>query len=149
MIIDLGDETKEILKNIKDFGLDIKFIVVTHRHIDHIGALKETQKATGAKAPIHSDDVNSLQRHSLSNVFGLYYPSPPAPDRLLEDGERLNIDELHFSDLHTLEHDPSGIYLPRPGIVFSGDALFNYNIGKYDLPNGDYHQLMKRIHKSS
>ena len=146
MIIDPGDESQKVLKAVRDAGLDIKFIVVTHGHIDHIGALKEIKEATGAEVAIHSDDAGSLRGRSLSNVFGLNYSPPPAPDRLLKDGDRLDIGDLHFAVLHTPGHSPGGICLLGEGIVFSGDTLFNYGIGRYDLPNGSYHQLMNSIH---
>ena len=78
-------------------------------------------------------------------MFGLSYPSPPPPDRLLGDGESIDIGDLRFSVLHTPGHTPGGICLLGEGIVFSGDTLFNYGVGRADLPGGSYSQLMDSI----
>lgn len=147
MIIDPGAEANQILSSVKDTGLDIKFIVLTHSHIDHIGALKEVKEATGAEVAIHTDDAQALkgQEPSLGAMFGLSYPSPPPPDRLLGDGESIDIGNLRFSVLHTPGHTPGGICLLGEGIVFSGDTLFNYGVGRADLPGGSYSQLMDSI----
>ena len=146
VIIDPGADAEEILKNIKDLGLDIKYLFLTHGHIDHIGALKEVKDATGAEVAIHTDDAQSLYQPSSGKVFGLSYPPPPPPDRLLKDGDSIDIGDLHLLVLHTPGHSPGGICLLVEGVVFSGDTLFNYGIGRYDLPGGSYSQLMNSIH---
>ncbi len=148
MIIDPGAEAEEILKSVKDLELDIKLILLTHGHMDHIGALKEIKEATGAEVAMHSDDAKSLQgqSQSLGAMFGLFYPAPPSPDRLLKDGDSLDVGDLHFSVLHTPGHPPGGISLWGEGVVFTGDTLFNYGIGRTDLPGGSYNQLMNGIH---
>ncbi len=146
MIIDPGADAKEILKNIKDLGLSIKSIVLTHGHIDHIGALKEVKEATGAEMAIHTDEAKSLHGRSLSNLFGLSYPSPPPPDRLLKGGDSIDIGDLHFLVLHTPGHSPGGICLLGEGVVFSGDTLFNFGIGRFDMPGSSGSQLMNSIH---
>jgi len=145
MIIDPGDKAKEILKKVEDLGLDIKLIVLTHGHIDHTGALKEVKEATGAEVAIHGDDARSLRRQLLSIIFGLFYPTPPPPDRLLKDGDSIDVGDLHFVVLHTPGHTPGGICLLGQGVVFSGDTLFNYSIGRTDLPGGSYSKLMNSI----
>ncbi len=146
MIIDPGAEAVVILKKVDDLGLDIKYIVLTHGHIDHVAALKEVKEATGAKVAIHADDASSLQGQAFfAEQFGLSYQVPPSPDRLLKDGDSIDIGDLHFLVLHTPGHSPGGICLLGQGVVFSGDTLFNYGIGRYDLPGGDYNQLMKSI----
>ena len=148
MIIDPGDEVEVILRNVEDLGLEIRSIVLTHGHIDHIGALKEVKEATGAEVAIHTDEAESLQGQPLSTLLGLSYPTPLPPDRLLQDGDSIDIGDLHFLVLHTPGHSPGGICLLEQGhkAVFSGDTLFNYGIGRTDLPGGNHSQLMNSIH---
>lgn len=146
VIIDPGADAKEILKNVKDLGLDIKLIVLTHGHIDHTGAVKEVKKTTGAEVAIHTDDAKSLQEQLLGRLFGLSYPPPPPPDWLLKDGDSIDIGDLHFLVVHTPGHSLGGICLLEEGVVFSGDTLFNYGIGRTDMPGGSYSQLMNSIH---
>ena len=146
MIIDPGADAEEILKKVKDLGLSIKLIILTHGHIDHIGALKEIKETTGAEVAVHTDEAKSFQGESLSNIFGLSYPSPPPPNQLLKDGDSIDIGDLHFLVLHTPGHSPGGICLMGEGVVFTGDTLFNFGIGRFDMPGGNGSQLMNSIH---
>ena len=66
MVVDPGAEAGEILEGVKELGLDIKFIVLTHGHIDHIDALEEVREATGAEVAIHMDDAPLLQEQSIN-----------------------------------------------------------------------------------
>ncbi len=146
MIIDPGDEAEVILRNVKDLGLEIRSIVLTHGHIDHIGALKEVKEATGAEVAIHTDEAKSLREQPLSKLLGLSYPTPPPPDRLLKDGDSIDIGDLYFLAQHTPGHSLGGICLLGEGVMFSGDTLFNFGIGRADLPGGNHSQLMNSIH---
>ena len=146
MIIDPGAEAEVILSKVKDLGLDIKSIVLTHGHIDHIGALKEVKEATGAEVAIHTDDAQALQENSVNTPLGLSYPTPLPADRLLKDGDSMDIGDLHFLVLHTPGHSPGCICLLGEGVMFSGDTLFNYGIGRADLSGSNYSQLMNSIH---
>ena len=146
VIIDPGDEAKQILKSVSDLQLDIKFIMVTHGHVDHISALTEVKGATGAEVAIHSVDAQSFKGQRVSTIFDFSYQAPPPADRLLEGGDSLDSGDLHFLVLHTPGHTPGGICLLGEGVVFTGDTLFNHGIGRTDLPGGSYSQILNSIH---
>ena len=143
MVIDPGANAKQILSNVRELGLNIRLIVLTHGHMDHIGAVKGVKEATGAEVAIHADDARFLRRLSLSTVYNLSFPPPP--ERLLGDGDSIDIGDLHFTVLHTPGHSSGGVCLLGHGVLFSGDTLFNYGIGNTDFPGGSYNQLMNSI----
>ncbi|MFC1871609.1 MBL fold metallo-hydrolase [Chloroflexota bacterium] len=146
MIIDTGDDADQIMDRVNGLGLDIKIIVLTHEHVDHIGALKPVKEATGAEIAIHAADAAALQGQGVRTAFGFSYPATPPPDRLLQDGDSLNIGGLQFLVLHTPGHTTGGICLLGNGVVFTGDTLFNYSIGRTDFPGGSQSQLLNGIH---
>jgi hydroxyacylglutathione hydrolase len=146
MIIDPGADAKKILESVNKLGLTTKLIALTHGHIDHISALKEVREATGARVCVHSDDSRFIQERPLRTVFGTSYPSLSAPDRLFQGGDSIDVGDLHFLVLHTPGHTPGGICLLGSGIMFTGDTLFNYGIGRTDFPGGSYNQLLNSIH---
>jgi glyoxylase-like metal-dependent hydrolase (beta-lactamase superfamily II) len=144
MIIDPGADADEILENVRELGLKIKLIVLTHRHVDHVGAARQVKEATGAEVAAHAEAAKYLPQSS-SYIFSPPYEASPLPDRLLKGGDRFDIGDLHFTVLHTPGHTPCGISLVGNGVVFTGDTLFNYGIGRYDLADGSYEQLMDSI----
>ncbi len=143
MIIDPGAQGERIMRSVGELGLDIIFIVITHGHIDHISALKEVREGTGARIAIHGDDARFLRRLSFSTMYNLAFP--PSADRLLSDGDSLDIGDLHFVVLHTPGHSPGGICLLGHGVVFSGDTLFQGSVGRTDFPSGNHRQLINSI----
>ncbi|MBM4447227.1 MAG: MBL fold metallo-hydrolase [Chloroflexi bacterium] len=147
IIIDPGAEAKLILRNVNELGLTIPLIVITHMHFDHTGALAPVKERTGAKFVLHEAEAADIGMFSrmLSSMMGGSFSQPPTPDRLLKDGDRIDMDDLSFTVLHTPGHSPGGISLYGHGIVFSGDSLFNYGIGRTDFPGCSYKQLMDSI----
>lgn len=150
MIVDPGAESGRILKTVKDMGLSIKLIVATHTHADHIGALAKVKEATGADFAVHEAEgcreLIAASNQMLMSMMGGSSRSVPEPDKLLNDGDKIEIGDLLFTVLHTPGHSPGGICLLGHGVVFCGDTLFNLSIGRTDFPGGDYDQLMHSIH---
>lgn len=149
MIIDPGDEVDNIMARVTAAGLNIKQLVLTHGHIDHVGALKGIKDAAGAEMAIHSEDLSFLTgkgaRLISMLIAGLSYPKPPTPERLLADGDTVTVDGLSFEIIHTPGHTRGGICLFGEGVLFSGDTLFNGGIGRTDLPGGSYQQILESI----
>ncbi len=145
-IIDPGDEAEAILERVGELGIDIKYIILTHGHLDHIAAVTRVKEATGASLVVHKEDVDSLNDRSLSLFMGVTLPEVPKPDQLLRGWESIEFGGLSFTVLHTPGHSPGGICLLGEGVLFSGDTLFNCGIGRSDLSGGDPDKLLHSIH---
>ncbi len=147
MVIDPGGDAGRIISEIAKLGLQIKKIVLTHGHGDHIAAANEVKAATGAGIAIHAEDLGVMQDKSLCDMFGIYYNPVRQPDILLGDGDILEIGELKFKVIHTPGHSRGGICLSGEGVLFSGDTLFNGSIGRTDIAysGGDYNTIIKSI----
>ena len=147
MVIDPASDAPGIMTNIRQLGLTIRLIVVTHTHPDHIGAISEVKEATGASFALHSTEVETLKQYDYSRFTALdpSFRPPPPPDKLLNDGDTLEIGDLSFLIAHTPGHSAGGICIIGHGVVFSGDTLFNMGIGRTDGPGGDYNMLISGI----
>jgi glyoxylase-like metal-dependent hydrolase (beta-lactamase superfamily II) len=144
MIIDPGADAKEILRAVKKLELKIVLIVLTHRHPDHVGAAARVKEATDANLAAHTECARYLPQ-SKSYMFEPPYEGAPKAERILTDGDSIDIGDLHFTVLHTPGHTPCGISIVGEGHVFTGDTLFNYGIGRYDLIDSSYEHLINGI----
>ena len=147
IIIDPGFDAKEILKAVKQLELDIKVIVATHSHVDHVGAVKEVKEATGAQFAIHEGDASALSKGTsvLPSFMRISVSSPPEPEILLVEGDKVEVNGISLSVLHTPGHSPGGISLLGHGAVFTGDTLFCQGIGRFDFPGASGNQLLNSI----
>lgn len=146
VIIDPGAEGSRIMDVVKKENLQVKMIVNTHGHSDHIGADKYVREATGAAVAIHELDAPMLvsARENLSLYLGEKVEQPAA-DLLLHDGDCIGSGEVQFTVIHTPGHTRGGICLLFAEALFSGDTLFAESIGRTDFPGGSMNDLLKGV----
>ncbi len=147
-IIDPGADAALIFAKVKEEGLDVKAVINTHGHSDHIGANQPVKENYQAPLLIHKDDAPMLSRPTLSLavLVGGTCQGGTA-DRLLEDGDTIAIGQLTLQVIHTPGHTPGGICLLGSDYLFSGDTLFQLSIGRTDFPGGSYEALLQSLAK--
>ncbi len=147
-IIDPGDDADIILTKVKEVDVDIKYILATHGHFDHIGAVAELKTALGADFLAHKDDFFFIEDGKNAALrWGIHIQQPPKPDRFIKDGDKIKIGSFEFEVLHTPGHSPGGISFLHNKFVFSGDTLFQGSIGRTDFRKGSFDDLEQSIKK--
>ncbi|MBI4279622.1 MAG: MBL fold metallo-hydrolase [Armatimonadetes bacterium] len=147
LVIDPGDESPRILEVVARHGLRIAAVVCTHAHFDHIGAVAEVCRATGAPFLIHTGEREMLEAapERAEMMLGIRIPAPPTPDRWLAEGDEVTAGTLRFRVAFTPGHAPGHITLIGDGVAFDGDVLFAGSIGRTDLPGGSLEVLLRSI----
>ena len=145
-VVDPGDEGHKILKRLEELKLKCTAIILTHGHVDHIGALKEVHSATGASVMIHTEDADMLTNPSRNlSMFMGGNIKLKAADRLLNDGDTIEVGTVVIKVMHTPGHTRGGICLEAEGRLITGDTLFAGSIGRSDFPGGNHNQLIASI----
>ncbi len=149
--IDPGSEPEKILKTISDLELQLKAVLLTHGHGDHIGGLTKLLAEHDVPIYVHSEDKGMLScpRQNLSESIG-FNVTAPATDKLVEDGQKIPLGSTEITVLHTPGHTRGGVsYFVNPEggspMLFSGDTLFYLNVGRIDFPGGNWEAMQKSI----
>ena len=145
-VIDPGGNAERILAYIKKENLDIRYVLNTHGHGDHIGADDAVRDGTGAPLYIHAADADMLTdaRKNLSAFMGYQALARPA-DVLLHGGEEITVGDIKLKVVCTPGHSAGGVCFVGDGFVFSGDALFADSIGRTNFPGGSQVELVSSI----
>jgi hydroxyacylglutathione hydrolase len=148
LVVDPGDEPDRILDLISENGFDIKYIVCTHAHFDHVGAVPDLKKETGAKIVIHRDELEIYKStKDQAAIWGYELDPLPEPDMFVSEGDKIEVGDLRFEILHTPGHSPGGICLYGEGILITGDTLFAGSVGRTDFYGGDMEKLKRSFRR--
>lgn len=133
-VIDPGFDGRRINEKIDALGIKVRYILLTHGHFDHIGAVEDVRRHTGAPVWVHPGDLGLIDgafRH----------------DAELTDGAEFRVGSLHIKALYTPGHTQGGtcFYLKDQRTLFSGDTLFYTSVGRTDLGGGNHRQLIGSI----
>ena len=146
VVIDPGGDADQILEKIRQKGIAIEAIFLTHGHSDHIMAVDEVREVTGAKVYISEADADMLTKASSNlSVYMGAGREFKAADEFLIDGETITAAGLKFQVVATPGHTKGGICLLCGDTVFCGDTIFSESIGRTDLPGGSYSQILHSI----
>jgi glyoxylase-like metal-dependent hydrolase (beta-lactamase superfamily II) len=151
VIIDPGDEVEELVGLVRDLKVDVRAILLTHAHVDHVTGVRRAKEEYGAPVYLHEDDLFLYEGAVKQGaMFGFSVRQPPPVD-VYYDGQPISFGEYVVHVHHTPGHCPGGVCLqigPRAAHgahLFVGDTLFAGSIGRTDLPGGDYDVLMRSI----
>ncbi|ALP54495.1 hypothetical protein Tel_15805 [Candidatus Tenderia electrophaga] len=148
-LIDPGGDVDVLLRHIEARKVNMEKILLTHGHLDHVGAAKHL--AQHFSIPIigpHQDDAFWLQMlPRQAEMFGFEPLDPFVPDQWLSAGMTVNVGELRLQVLHCPGHTPGHVVFYNAGqrLAFVGDVLFKGSIGRTDFPRGDYATLINSI----
>ncbi|MBI4364492.1 MAG: MBL fold metallo-hydrolase [Candidatus Latescibacteria bacterium] len=146
IVVDPSIESDGVLELIERRGLEVKRILLTHAHIDHILTVKRFHDATGAPVWLHPDDAPLYERGDIQAVsIGVRWPGSVPVGHWIADGEDVGLPGLEVRALHTPGHSPGSVtYVTRDGLIV-GDVLFRGSVGRVDLPGGDWDTLVRSV----
>jgi hydroxyacylglutathione hydrolase len=151
IVIDPGDEVDQLLAAVREHELDIRHILLTHAHVDHITGVAAAKHELSAPVYLHRDDLFLYEAAVEQGAMFGFKVSPQPPPDVFYDGSAIEFGDFEVKVHHTPGHCPGGVCLRVAARgngethLFVGDTLFAGSIGRTDLPGGDYERLMRSI----
>src|SRR5439155_15276991 len=145
LVIDPGDDIEDVLTLVRKHNLQVKQIVITHAHIDHVGGAMKLRAATGAPIVLNQNDHDLLKMLDEQAAWvGMPSPGKVDIDRSISTGDTITAGGLNASILHTPGHTQGSIclYFPAQKKLIAGDTLFAGSIGRTDLPGGSMQKIL-------
>lgn len=150
IVIDPGDDIEDVLALVRKHRLQVKQIVITHAHIDHVGGAMKLRAATGAPILLNQNDYALLKMLDMQAAWiGVAAPGKVEIDQNLHDADTVKAGSLAAQVLHTPGHTEGSVclYFPAEKKLIAGDTLFAGSIGRTDLPGGSYQKILQSLHQ--
>ena len=151
VLIDPGGDVERLMSTIKEIGVTISEIWLTHGHIDHAGGAAECRRQLGCEiiGPQKDDQFLLDTLEQTGSEYGIPEAENFTSDKYLDDGDTLEFEGLEFNILHCPGHSPGSVvlYSKELSFAFVGDVLFQGSIGRTDLPRGNHQDLIDSITK--
>ena len=149
IVIDPGDDVEQVLRLVRKHNLQVKQIVITHAHIDHVGGAMKLRTATGAPILLNQNDYALLKMLDVQAAWiGMPTPGKVEIDHSLGQADTVKAGSLAAQVLETPGHTEGSIclYFPLEKKLIAGDTLFAGSIGRTDLPGGSYQKILHSLH---
>ena len=149
MVIDPGDDIADVLAIIQKHNLQVKQIIITHAHIDHVGGAMKLRQATGAPILLNENDYALVKMLDVqASWLGMENPGAVEIDRSVGDADKVEAGWLAANVIHTPGHTEGSIclYFPAQQKLIAGDTLFAGSIGRTDLPGGSFDKIIRSLH---
>lgn len=149
IVIDPGDDIDDVLEVVRKHQLQVKQIVITHAHIDHVGGAMKLRAATGAPILLNQNDYALLKMMDVQAAWiGMKSPGKIEIDANLNQADTVQAGSLAGHVIHTPGHTEGSVcvYFPTEKMLIAGDTLFAGSIGRTDLPGGSFEKILKSLH---
>jgi len=150
LVIDPGDDIADVLAVVRKHSLQIKEIIITHAHIDHVGGAMKLRAATGAPILLNQNDYALLKMLDAQAAWiGVAAPGKVAIDHSVGQADSIKVASLSADVIHTPGHTEGSIclYFPAEKKLIAGDTLFAGSIGRTDLPGGSFEKIISSLHE--
>jgi glyoxylase-like metal-dependent hydrolase (beta-lactamase superfamily II) len=145
-VVDVGFEPEAVIRRVREQELEVRLLLNTHAHYDHVAGMRAVQEACGGVHYLHPADRPLLEVLSQQGaMFGFPPAQPPDETHDLADGQDVMLGGEKLRVIHTPGHSPGGVCFHWNGDLWVGDTLFAGSIGRTDLPGGSFSQLAHAI----
>lgn len=153
IIIDPASEGEKLINFLTENKLNLKKILLTHGHYDHIGSADFLREKTGAEIFINKADERLLKDGSVNASKLIPYIKYElfSADIFIENGDEIKLDEITLKVMETPGHTAGSVIFiaENERVIFTGDTVFEGTIGRTDLYSGDYSKIMQSVRKIS
>lgn len=144
IMIDCSSPENEYIGEIKELGVNLKMILLTHGHFDHILGCNNFKEVFGCDIYVGEDDIKQIEYAPEMTMIlgGVKIPEVTSVNKTVKDGDVFKVGDIELKAIHTAGHTKGGMcYLSNDGKLFSGDTMFHGSVGRTDFLDGDFDEI--------